>query len=92
MMTAAREIHDLSRNEDGFVTNCTGDLFQAGLRLLPLVQFQQMPGLFEVQNVVVNRELIFTGVLGDVMDVANVVAFGSEGVYEKVDVYHGCLF
>jgi hypothetical protein len=51
-----------------------------------------MPGLFEVQNVVINRELIFAGVLGDVMDVANVVAFGSEGVYEKVDVYHGCLF
>lgn len=92
MTTAAREIHDLSRNEDGFVTNCTGNLFQVELRLLPFVQFQQMPGLFEVQNVVINRELIFAGVLRNVMDVANVMAFGAEGVYEKVDVYHGCLF
>lgn len=51
-----------------------------------------MPGLFEVQNVVINRELIFAGVLRNVMDVANVMAFGSEGAYEKVDVYHGCKF
>lgn len=58
--------------------------------LLRFVPLEQVPCLFEVQNIVVNREFVFAGVLRDVVDVANGMAFGSEGAYKKVNVYHGC--
>jgi hypothetical protein len=67
------------------------------LELLRLVFFQEGSRFLQVEDVSVDRQLIFTGVFRDGDDSFYAMAVGSEGLDEEIDIYHaeeftGCRF
>ena len=56
--------------------------------LFRFVCFEESSCLFEVVEVSVYGHLIFAGVFGDGDDIFNTMAPFSDGLNEKVDVYH----
>jgi hypothetical protein len=67
------------------------------LQLFRLVSFQEGSRFLQVEDVSVDRQLIFTGVFWDGDDASYIMAGGSEGLDEEIDIYHaeeftGCRF
>jgi hypothetical protein len=62
------------------------------LVLFCFVGFEKRSGLFQVEEVSVHGHLIFAGVFRDVDDVLNTMAAISEGLNEKIDIYHADEF
>jgi hypothetical protein len=60
--------------------------------LFRFVCFEKRSCLFQVEEVSVHGHLIFAGVFRDVDDVVNSMAALSEGLNEKIDVYHADEF
>ena len=68
----------------------SGGAWARGCRLgrADVVEFEEAPGLLEAERRAVDGELVVAGVFGHVVDVLNLVAFFTERLHEKVDVYH----
>jgi len=60
--------------------------------LFCFVCFEERSRLFQVEEVSVHGHLIFAGVFRDVDDVLNTMAAISEGLNEKIDIYHADEF
>ena len=56
------------------------------------VLFEEVAGLFEVEEVAVNVELVEAGVVGDGEDTIDLMAALAQCIDDKLDVYviHGC--
>jgi hypothetical protein len=60
--------------------------------LFRFVGFEKGSRLFEVKGGAVDGQLIFACVVRDADDVLDAMATLAEGLYEKVDIYHGGKF
>lgn len=56
------------------------------LRLL--IQFEDVPCSFEIDDVSVDDHLVFSGVVRDAVHIFNFVTVGAKRIDDKVDVYH----
>ena len=71
----------------GLVRGAQGGLFEA-------LAFEELAGLFEVEEVAVHVELVDASVVGYGEDTIDFMAALAQGIDDKLDVYviHGCQY